>query len=111
MARTDDERHGADGAATDRYDRTTMEPSSQVVVSAVAESLDCSPLDLEPLYHRVDPESLDSLVDRSLGEAVSTPAGDPSVEFRFAGCEVAVTPVEVRVVHDRAEPNGAGARS
>ena len=83
-----------------RYDRDTTEPCSQVVVNAVAEVLDRSPLDLEPLYHFLDPEALDDLVDRSVGtESVE----ETTVRFEFAGCRVAVSPVAVQVFTDSEE--------
>lgn len=88
----DDERDGT--VESHHYDRDTIESCSNVVVSAVADTLNRSPLDLEPLYHRVDPEALDNLVDRSLGLGDSE---DPSVRFSFAGCRVMATPVTVRV--------------
>lgn len=57
--------------------------TSENVVTAVASALDTSPLDLTPpLYERVDPEALDSLVQ-------SGPA-DLHVRFRYNGCTVAV---------------------
>lgn len=99
MTQTDepwDDEHD-DTADVYHYDRDTMESCSDVVVGAVADALERSPLDLEPLYHRVDPEALDNLVDRSLG---STGSENLSVRFYFAGCRIAATPVNVRVVPD-----------
>lgn len=102
MKQIDDERDDehSDTVEVYHYDRDTMESCSDVVVNAVADTLDRSPLELEPLYHRVDPEALDNLVDRSLG---ARDREDPSVRFSFAGCRVAATPVNVRVVLDRRE--------
>lgn len=89
-----------DVTADYRYDRETMDPSSHVVVDVVADALNRSPLDLEPLYYRVDPEALDGLVDRSLG----TEGGEnTAVHFDFAGCHVAVTPFEVRIFTGESE--------
>lgn len=82
------------------YDRDTTKSCSDIVVSVVADTLDRSPLDLEPLYHRIDPEALDNLVDRSFGSASSE---DLSVCFYFAGCRVAATPVTIRVALDADE--------
>jgi hypothetical protein len=75
----DSEAHG-----TYARDRTT--PCSHAVVAAVSDFVDCSPLDLEPLYLRVDPEALDRLVDapNHLGRRLL-------VEFDFGGCSVEVT--------------------
>ncbi len=112
MTTTDDYRDGdpTDGdsdsdADSDRtevyhYDRDTTEPCSEVVVNAVADALGRSPLDLEPLYYRVDPDALDDLVDRSFG---SGPVHGTTVRFDFAGCRVAVSPVDVVVVADSAD--------
>lgn len=95
MTQTDDREDVTEGY---RYDRVTMAPSSHVVVDVVADALDRSPLDLEPLYHRVDPSALDDLVDRSLGTDTRE---NTSVRFDFAGCHVTVTPVDVRVYTGR----------
>jgi hypothetical protein len=74
------------------YDRDPADPCSDTVVSAVAASLGCSPLDLDPLFDRLDPEALDALVGRA-----NAAANTPVVTFEFAGCAVAVTPAAVRV--------------
>lgn len=59
-------------------------PASEAVVTAVAAALDTSPLDLSPpLYERVDPEALDSLVRSG--------SGDLRVRFRYRGRPVVVT--------------------
>jgi hypothetical protein len=106
MTTTDDYRDGdptdADSDPTEvyHYDRDTTEPCSEVVVNAVADALGRSPLDLEPLYYCVDPDALDDLVDRSFG---SDPAHGTTVRFDFAGCRVAVSPVDVLVVTDSDE--------
>ncbi len=97
MTRTDDDQ-GDEYVDADsdvhRHDRDTTEPCSEVVVNAVAKALDRSPLDLEPLYYYLDPEALDHLVDRSLG---TDPVEETTVSFEFAGCRVAVSPVDVQV--------------
>jgi len=83
----------ADGPREARlYDRDPTVPCSHAVVSAVAASLGCSPLDIEPLYGRLDPEALDALVGRA-----NASDDTPTVTFEFADCAVAVTPVAVRV--------------
>lgn len=83
------------------YERTTVVPCSHVVVSAVADVMGCTPLDLEPLYNRIDPDALDTLVDESLDKP-STPKAmgferDTSVRFDFAGCEVVAGSTAVNV--------------
>lgn len=97
----DDENWDDDGRRTSgriyRSDRDAAESCSQSVVTAVANAVGRSPLDLEPLYHYVDPETLDRLVDRPFGSAT---AESPSVSFDFADYRVTVTPTAVRVVTD-----------
>lgn len=62
-------------------------PVSQRVVYAVAAETDADPLQMDPLYAVVDPESLDELF-------ASTKHGPPrstgSVTFRYADCTVTV---------------------
>lgn len=86
MARTDaipsDEPNG------DRSTRATPADASKAVIEAVAERLDCSPIDLDPLYGAVDPEALDALcVSCAAGESESGAA----ISFRYEGFTVAVT--------------------
>lgn len=83
------------------YARETSEPCSHVVVTAVADVLDCSPLDLEPLYRRVDPSALDTLIDNSLDESskpeTEGPKRETAVHFDFAGCEVVAMATTINV--------------
>lgn len=61
---------------------------SERVVSAVATTSGTDPMDLEPLYDAIDPDSLDALYERD-GHGR---AGSPErVEFTYSGCEIAVT--------------------
>ncbi|AGB32594.1 hypothetical protein C488_13048 [Natrinema pellirubrum DSM 15624] len=63
---------------------TERRPPSETVVRAVASALDTTPLDLRPpLYERVDPEALDSLVRSG--------SRDLRVRFRYQGRPVVVT--------------------
>lgn len=60
---------------------------SEVVVRAVATTIDRDPLELDQLYGTVDPDALDDLfTDR--------PSASPTVDgqfiFSFSGCEVIV---------------------
>lgn len=64
------------------------ERPSLAVVRAVASLSNTPVLDLDPLYEAVDPTHLDGLVDGS---------GERSVEFRYSGCQVTVTPDAVHV--------------
>lgn len=63
------------------------EPVSRRVVEQVAEATDSDPMELEPLYERIDPDALDDLFsdphpmdNRRVGH----------VSFTMAGCEVVV---------------------
>ncbi|WP_415382489.1 HalOD1 output domain-containing protein [Halosimplex sp. TS25] len=73
------------------------DPPTVAVVRAVAAATDRSITDLRPLYHAVEADSLDYLLEG---------AGDASVTFRYEGCDVAVdeTHVLVRVTDDAAKP-------
>ncbi|WP_436923971.1 HalOD1 output domain-containing protein [Halosimplex amylolyticum] len=73
------------------------DPPSVAIVRAVAAATDQTVTDLRPLFHVVDSDSLDRLFD---GE------GDPSVRFRYEGCDVTVnsTYVLVRAADDAARP-------
>jgi|GEM_PF-979167 len=62
-------------------------PVSHRVVQAVARATDTDAVDLDPLYHHVDPEALDALFDdRPSGLATTV----RRVTFRMAGCPVVV---------------------
>jgi hypothetical protein len=75
-------------------------PASETVVTAVAAALETSPVDLSPpLYERVDPEALDSLVRSG--------SRDLRVRFRYRGRTVVVTGdgrVELPAADDRDDP-------
>ncbi|WP_152042333.1 HalOD1 output domain-containing protein [Salinigranum salinum] len=90
----DSDRHAVDGEPR-QYSRDTTSPCSHAIVSAVATHLDCSPLDLEPLYLRVDPDALDALVDRQTGDTRTL-----SVSFGFAGCTVDADRHRIHVARD-----------
>lgn len=83
------------------YEREASEPCSHVVVTAVADVMGCSPMDLEPLYRRVDPNALDTLIDRSLDESskpeTERPKRETAVHFDFAGCEVVAMETTINV--------------
>lgn len=75
-------KHGlvGDTLRTDSSD----DPISHRVVDAVADATGVDPLDLPPLYERVDPDALDALFRDAGGASVA------SVRFEFSGCEVLV---------------------
>lgn len=76
------------------YEIDPDEPPSEAVVRAVAALTDTSPLDLDPLYHAIDPDHLDEIFGRATDGTVR--AGS-SFTFSFNGCEVTVTDEEIRV--------------
>ena len=43
------------------YDDSTDESLLDVVVGAIATVNDCDPLEVDPLYHTIDPEALEAL--------------------------------------------------
>lgn len=43
------------------YDDSTDESLLDVVVGAIATVNDCDPLEVDPLYHAIDPEALEAL--------------------------------------------------
>jgi len=73
------------------YDQGSTETPAEAVVAAVADVTGRSPLDLDPLYDAIDPDTLNTLF--------STPAWASSVTVTFEYCEhrVTLTGEEVRV--------------
>ena len=63
------------------------ESLSLSVIEALADELDADPVELDPLYHAVDPEALDQLFqDSTVGTArVQFAYGDHTVEVRSDG--------------------------
>lgn len=64
---------------------TCSERITETVIDAVAAESGVDPLELEPLYHVVDPDALNDLFRSTAGDS-------SSVELRFtmAGCQVVV---------------------
>ncbi|QLH82975.1 HalOD1 output domain-containing protein [Halosimplex pelagicum] len=58
------------------------------VVRAVAAETDRGPLEMEPVYDALDPDTIARLADRRRG-ADST-AADPPVRLRYGSCDVTV---------------------
>lgn len=79
---------------THHYQRNGDESPSEAVIAAVSVVTDTSPLDLEALYHRIDPDALDALFDF---DGCGGPPRALQVRFRYDGCSVVVTTSEVRV--------------
>ncbi|KTG08423.1 hypothetical protein AUR64_19535 [Haloprofundus marisrubri] len=61
---------------------------SEVVIRAVATTIDCDPLELDQLYGTVDPDALDDLFTE--GPSAS-PTADGQFIFSFSGCEVVIS--------------------
>lgn len=62
-------------------------PTSQRVIEEVAAVTGMNPLEMEPLYHQIDPDSLNSL----FSDADSTTSGQQGhIIFPLAGCQVTV---------------------
>lgn len=65
---------------------------SEAIVLEIAERTDVNPVDLPPLYERVDPEALDSLVQGP---------GSVHVTFEYTGYEVTVSETGCIAIHER----------
>lgn len=84
---------GIDGEPSIRYELDDDERHSDAVVRAVASFTDTAVLDLDPLYHVIDPAHLDGIT----GDLDDGAHRECSLEFRFNGCLVTVTRTTVRV--------------
>lgn len=68
------------------------ETPSEVVVNAVAEVTNRSPIELQPIAEVIDPDALNKYI--------SWPSGTDNpvtATFDYAGCQVLVTPTEIRI--------------
>ncbi|WP_254861447.1 HalOD1 output domain-containing protein [Halovivax gelatinilyticus] len=75
------------------YELDPDERPSEAVVHVVATLTDSSILDLNPLYHTIDPEYLDELLaDRNNSDTIT----EASVTVPYNGCHVTVTQDTVR---------------
>lgn len=87
VTRVSDADGGLEGPETMRTG-DTRRSTSRSVIEAVADETGTDPLELEPLYRTVDPDSLDALFrDRPSGRG----SGLLRVEFTFGGCRVVVS--------------------
>ncbi|GAB7018662.1 HalOD1 output domain-containing protein [Halostagnicola bangensis] len=66
---------------------TPSQPVSQRVVQAVAEKKGIDPLELDPIFNAVDPESLDTLFEPTKS---GRPRAVGSVTFSYAECMVTI---------------------
>lgn len=69
-----------------RYDWTSTAPHT-AVVETVAAAVNRDPVDLEPLYSRVDPDALDVILGPTCDPRGEEPIG---VSFTYAGRDVTV---------------------
>lgn len=69
-----------------RYAQPENAAISQRVINEVAEERGVDPIDLPPLYDVIDPDALDKLFPRGIGDAATT----GRVVFTLAQCEVVV---------------------
>jgi len=72
------------------YQRSADELASEAVVTVVASLTNQNPMEMEPLYGAIDPDSLDELSQESGGPAAQSAI--EQVRFQFAGCDVTVYP-------------------
>lgn len=68
------------------------ESPSEAVVKAVSALTGRDVLDLDPLYHIIDPDHVDGVF-----ENLDSDAGKTEIAFEFNGCHVSVTHEEVAV--------------
>lgn len=76
------------------YELDEDERPSEAVVQVVAALTDTSILELEPLYHTIDPENLDRIITGGPDRGTTS---ERSVSFHFNGCQVTVNQHTVRV--------------
>lgn len=69
---------------------TDQRAITEAIIATVAEEKGVDPLDIRPLYATLDPDALESLVERGT---------NGRVVFTFEGCEVEVTMDEPVTVH------------
>lgn len=78
--------HGPTGRRQLSYERDRGEAPSEAVVHAVASLTDTDPLELEPLYHAIDPDTLDGVFERGPESGV-----EAEITIEFNDCTVTVT--------------------
>lgn len=77
------------------------EPVSQQVVAAVAETTEKDPLEIEPLYTRVDPDCLETIFS---DDSRVTTREHGQISFPMAGCHVVVEANGTINVTEHGEP-------
>lgn len=79
-------------------------PISERVIEQVAATTNSDPIDLEPLFSRVDPDALDSLFSNGAGPTVRTQG---QLTFPMAGCDVTVAADGTIDVEPQGDHHGA----
>lgn len=74
------------------YDRDPGEAPSEAVVLAVSNLTGTDPLELDPLYHVIDPDTLDAVFERGPEGGV-----EAEITIEFNGCTATVTHDTVHV--------------
>lgn len=85
-------------------DTTNGTPISHLVIEKVAAATNTDPMDLEPLFGRIDPDALDALFDDGAGTITRM---EGQVTFPMSGCEVTVTASGTVDVTTQADHHGA----
>lgn len=76
----------SDSSPTKLYETNHQEgPIAESVIEAIAEVMNSSSTEIEPLYESIDPDALEDLFDRQSEEGIPT-----RVEFRHKGFSVAI---------------------
>lgn len=68
---------------------------SHAIVAAVADTADCDPLELEPLYNYIDPDAVNAIFQSCSGQEHEQTA--VTLEFTYSTYQVTVTADHVRV--------------
>lgn len=86
--------NGTKHSQTNRLVHTIEEgvSPSEAVIKATAKLTGTSVLDLEPLYHVIDPAHIDGVLEKANGGASNT-----EISFEFNGCDVKVESTRVVV--------------
>lgn len=74
---------------TRMYDSDKEESPSASIIECVAEATGRDPIELPPLYERVDPDAVNELLNDPSERPRATP--HLSITFRYAGCDVTIS--------------------
>lgn len=85
-------------------DSPTETPISERVIEKVAAATNSDPIDLEPLFSRIDPDALDSLFSNGAGGLVRDQG---ELTFPMSGCSVTVSADGTVDVEPQGEHHGA----